>query len=284
VDSPSDEVLPSPPAHGFRADSDGGTDEAPDNDDEVFQPGFSGIPAAQNSYTFQRLHTSPPIFNRYQGSRATRARAAAVRILNAKEYAFWFNEAHFQFLRRLRAQHAWSFARSGNSVVLAMHVVYDDFRVWNRLYGTAGAVAVASLSKKSVWRLQAEVLASVVESMRRFVVSDLRRSGSADDDSAASGYKLSDDRKSDDQEPGNEKSKDEASENQGPSNQKAASEGPNSSADGRVVRILPPGPPRFSAAGLEFKKVVKSESDRIGTAVRYFLVNCTDLGSRRSND
>lgn len=46
-----------------------------------------------------------------------------------------------------------------HSIIIAMYKITDDLRAWIRLYGPAGAAAVATFGKKSVWEAKVKVLA-----------------------------------------------------------------------------------------------------------------------------
>lgn len=133
-------------------------------------------------------------------------------------------------------------------------MAYDDYRVWARLYSPAGAVAVSTLSKKSVWRMQAEVLASVVDH-----IEQLRAIKSTDNDKGP-------------QTPAGRSSGDSSGRPNGGRHRDSRSGGGGSHGPGgRGGRGGGGGDSDrstgFHFAGLEFKKSVNEESDRIGTVV-----------------
>lgn len=195
-------------------------------------------------------------------------------ILAPNEREFWFNRAHSKFLRRMRAQERFSIRRSANLVALALYVSYDDFRVWNRLYGPVGAILVATFAKKSIWKLQAEVLASVIYEIQwHYDIPAIPIPPTPTQDNT--------------KQPTTSESPRPQSINRSPSANSHASEspipegpqpenrprGPMHQGNNYVPRrnskkdvALPP--PEFSGPGLSFKKAVEDESTRIGTSVR----------------
>lgn len=142
----------------------------------------------------ERERIPTPVFVHHQRDEARRnaqvrhtriTRAQVIHVISPAERAFWYNRSYFNFVNRVTASRSWSFyAYCYYSVVLAAYVVMDDLRVWRRLYGTPGAVAVAALARKQVWRLQARVLAGAVEGVGGF--GDLKRLG---EDTGTGDYK-----------------------------------------------------------------------------------------------
>lgn len=224
-------------------------------------------------------------------------------ILTESEQAFWFNRVHSENLRRLRIQERFSIRRSIYLAALALYVSYDDFRVWNRLYGPVGAVFVATLAKKSIWKLQAEVLASVIDELQwlsdmpvpikeKAAVSDGMRIPSTDEYQGvhipASQPQEKEDKPKSSETPKPQSFHRSSSadshapersilENPQPNPRNNLEERPGSPMSQgnnyvpgpNVQRTAPIPPPEFSGSSLSFKKAVEDESTRIGTSVRH---------------
>jgi hypothetical protein len=224
--------------------------------------------------------------------------------LTVNEYKFWFNRAHSEFLRRLRTQERFSIRRSIYLAVLAVYVLYDDLRVLNCLYGPVGAVFVAALAKKFIWKLQAEVLASVIDELQwRFEPEPIKEKAAPSDGLRSSNPNERHGIPIPTSQPQGEGEKSTLSENRrphsinrSPSADSYVPESPDSvdSQSGRrhnleerprspmnqgidyvpgrnIGRNTPLPPPEFSGPGLSFKKAVEDESARIGTSVRYSI-------------
>jgi hypothetical protein len=182
VDEDNDEFSSQRPENERSAEPEENVDSDSNGDYDLYSDFVTDIPPPPDraAYVHQRtrparpgpssIRIAPPL-SRAQLDRAHYERIAKARrfyspTLTANEYKFWFNRAHSQFLRRLRTQERFSIRRSIYLAALALYVSYDDFRVWHRLYGPVGAVLVATFAKKSIWKLQAEVLASVIDEIQ----------------------------------------------------------------------------------------------------------------------
>ena len=53
---------------------------------------------------------------------------------------------------------ATSLLGTGNAAYMFLYVNINDIRAWRQLYGTAPAVALATFGRKSVWKMQAQLL------------------------------------------------------------------------------------------------------------------------------
>ncbi|RDW72778.1 uncharacterized protein DSM5745_07950 [Aspergillus mulundensis] len=104
-----------------------------------------------------------PSYEAYLGER--RRETPRVWKISSSDRNFWFKPGYNdRWDRRHREpDHSSPVVRALDRAALAVHVTYDDLRVWNRLYGPVGAAAVASVAKKSIWMLQSEVLASLFD-------------------------------------------------------------------------------------------------------------------------
>jgi hypothetical protein len=223
-------------------------------------------------------------------------------ILPVSEYKFWFNRAHSKFLKRLRTQQRFSIRRSIYLAVLALYVSYDDFRVWNHLYGPVGAISIAALAKKSIWKLQAEVLASVVDELQwRYEPGSIEEKAPLFDaeksstDPAQQGIPKAEKQEQDNganpissegqgshrvsrapsvdshrpERPGSEDSLQDRQDNAAGRRRSPMNQRPHGSPGRNIDRDAPIPPAGFSGPGLSFKKAVEDESARIGTSVRY---------------
>jgi hypothetical protein len=297
------------------SDRDGDNDESSERADDIPQSRY------RTAYRHRILRPAPASIRiaapptRAQLHQADYERTAQARqyvrtyspILTLEEYRFWFNRAHSEFLRRLRTQDRFSIRRSIYLAALAAYVSYDDFRVWNRLYGPVGAVFVSVLAKKSIWKLQAEVLASVIDEIQfqwRFEPESIKENAPVVD-----GMKFPSPNEqkgvpipaNEPQDKENNPTPSEIPRPQGinrspyagsplpgsagsggpqPDQQNIPEERPRSPMNpgnnyipGRNIgRNVPIPPPEFSGPGLSFKKAVEDESTRIGTSVRYSTI------------
>ncbi|GAB1313551.1 hypothetical protein MFIFM68171_03761 [Madurella fahalii] len=232
----------------------------------------------------QRERLASRVHYKQQHHRQHQHQLVTARLFTTQERAFWYNRSYFHLTALLRMTHARSssFWRVAARLAWLMaYVMYDDFRVWRRLYGTAGAVAVGVLARKQVWRLLAAVLAAGVEEVGGF--GDLERlagdtatrrgSGEGGKDGGKREWVHASDVKEDEE---GEDGEVEGKKGEGSSEEKVSGEqGETLSPATKEPRPVPFRIPRrlitigsaaFSVAGLEFKKAVESESQRISTA------------------
>ena len=57
-----------------------------------------------------------------------------------------------------KQEDATNFWSIGNAAHMVLYVNINDIRVWRQIYGPASAVALATFGRKSVWKMQAELL------------------------------------------------------------------------------------------------------------------------------
>jgi hypothetical protein len=226
-----------------------------------------------------------------------------IQTLEYSESTFWFNNLHDDFLRRLRSHQRFSSIRAIYLALLALHVAYDDLRVWNRLYGPVGAIEVVILAKKSIWTMQVEVLASIIDEIQwGLSISPGRSAKYISEPAGNSGITAGRQpagkphRENEPQINESECSSPERRSPHSPSTLDSASyastfeqarrkgllnshprldrrhrspldEAYDPTGGGQAGRAGALPPPQFSVAGLELKKAIQDESARIGTSV-----------------
>jgi hypothetical protein len=79
---------------------------------------------------------------------AFEGRKSEYRLFSPKGTRDWLDEAE-------DATNFWSI---GNAAYMVLYVNINDIRAWRLLYGRAPAVALAIFGRKSVWKMQAELL------------------------------------------------------------------------------------------------------------------------------
>lgn len=106
----------------------------------------------------------PSTSTRVEGASRTTEKSAARETSKAQEIGSTENISLAEKMRAAFEEKPSKYWRdppkgtSGNAAYMVLYVNINDIRAWSQLYGPAPAVALATFGRKSVWKMQAELL------------------------------------------------------------------------------------------------------------------------------
>ncbi|KAL3468863.1 hypothetical protein BJX99DRAFT_265749 [Aspergillus californicus] len=126
-----------------------------------FQVSSSESDLADQREISRRRHRRPALVRNIGLTAAAREEAVRLFQTEAGKYWLFFQSKRDRYLFSEEHDHLGVFSLV-DSILTAVHRSIDDLIAWTRLYGPIGGLVVAIFGNKSVWVLQAEVLAGTL--------------------------------------------------------------------------------------------------------------------------